>query len=675
MRLVVLLWCMVVPVFFMFPVLRPFGRTHLRSAFQPAGLVTDLDGAIRLANILRHMQWPWSPTKLVSFPLGESIWRWQTITQLVQVLFLWLATRVFEPTFSVNLLVLTGWFLTGVAVYLLARELGAPRIAAATAAAMTQALPAMSTMASNYTSYVFLCVPIGVIIMSLRMGREPCRRNLFGLLASLALTSVFDPYWFLFSLCSVLIIMFWFRERIRNWYRIAPLAERVVATSALTVPALAVLAVWIMERGAANGAMSRQLAVAPVGLVQAGLHEPIDWFNARAEGPGVVIPLLAISMVVLVRGKAPSRALTACMVVASFFILVSTKTSLNVGGVRIGSLAEYVRFVLPGVRFFQRAALISEALLCVLAAMAWWQLWPRVRAVWARATLAVVLAGLLVVDLNPVAHRAVSREADRYSGFRAALAERSEPVVLALLFLLQGRNWLQMGFLDVASANPLYSLGSYAEVDLAASRGPDELAALLSSRNVTHVLSVVGPGQFPIGYSLQPPRYTSKGQLQVNGYEGPNLTIELFEVHAQPEDLFCAACGFGTQLELVSGARLVGDAYSAESSPSGSGSWWWMYGRSADLQLDLVDLPEVSGVVKFQIGNSPCGGTRNVLVTYAGHQQRLTIVGSKTSTVSIPVGEQLQRQPVQIAVEGDSCGIEGDPRLFRLQVYFPSSLG
>ena len=666
----------VVPIFWMLPVLRLNGRAHLRGALQPANLVTDLNGAVFMADVLRHMDWPWSTAQMISFPTGQSIWRWQAITQLIQWLSLWVMTRVFEPTFAVNFLVLLGWGLTGIAVYLLARELEAPAPIAALAAAMAQLLPAMPKMASNYTSYVFVCVPLLVILAALKMGREPTRRRLMTMAAWLLVAALFDPYWFFFSLCAVVIVCgFCFRGSIGRWYAASARAfDKLTLALLIGGPFLLILAVLVADRLSAATSSSRPLEIAPAGLIRAGLHSPLDWFRAGDEGLGIVIALLTICSIVIVIRSHPSRSVVSGVVLLGFFVLLSIDTGIGLAGFRVGALAEYLRFVLPGVRFFQRAALIAGALACIFAAMAWSSIWYRLRGTSARVAVSSVLVALVVVDLDPLGHRAVSREAERYDAFRSVLAETESPALLALPFSLKGRDWLELSFLDVPRMNPLYSVEPLRPINLAASRGPDEFAALLHSRRVTHVLSVLGQDRYPLAYELEPPRFVPRGRLVIGGYEDSDVLLELYEVHVQPGDSFCATCAAGNELDLVTDATLTGDAYPLEQAATEAPDWWWMHGPSAELEVELRDLPRVHTTVWFDVRNVLCGTSREVTVSHAGNEQIIQLEGQGTMTVAVPIAPDKASESIDIRVQGPSCTIDTDNRPFQLQVLFPTSI-
>jgi hypothetical protein len=100
----------------------------------------------------------------------------------------------------------------------------------------------------------------------------------------------------------------------------------------------------------------------------------VDWLQWQYEGVGVLITLLALGYTALIFWQRDDRRLMTIASVGVLFAALSTRTSLSLGAFEVGSLAEYARFVMPGVRFFQRAALITEAVMCVLAVLAIHQL-------------------------------------------------------------------------------------------------------------------------------------------------------------------------------------------------------------------------------------------------------------------------------------------------------------
>ena len=121
------------------------------------------------------------------------------------------------------------------------------------AAAMAQILPAMPKMAANYTSYVFVCVPLFVILSSLRLGREPNRRRLLTMATWLLIAALFDPYWFFFSLCAVLIVLCCFRANIRRWYVANARAfDKLTLATLVGGPFVLILAVLVVDRFSAG---------------------------------------------------------------------------------------------------------------------------------------------------------------------------------------------------------------------------------------------------------------------------------------------------------------------------------------------------------------------------------------------------------------------------------------
>ena len=122
----------VVPMLLMSRVLFLDQDSHLANPGQlpKVSTITDLDGAARMAYLLSDMSAPWANTHYVSSPTGASVWRFQSATQGIQILFLWVMSQLVQPMLAANLLVLLGWISTGTATYLIARHFGCRRLVA-----------------------------------------------------------------------------------------------------------------------------------------------------------------------------------------------------------------------------------------------------------------------------------------------------------------------------------------------------------------------------------------------------------------------------------------------------------------------------------------------------------------------------------------------------------------
>jgi hypothetical protein len=662
------------PVLFMGGTLRPSSPYHLRNAFADPNLLTDFDGGVRLAQIIQHMDWPWSLSQLSAAPTGESILRWQTATQGIQFGALFVFTRIFPPAFSMNLIVLIGWVLTGLAAYGLARRLGAGVAAALCAGLVAQMLPSMPTMAANYTSYVYIAVPIWVVSRTLDLTTNPTNRNLLWLFAALGVTVFFDPYWFFFSLVIVAVGVLIRWRAMCSWYVGNSMWAKVGVAVAVISPILLIALVVLIDRLAGDEAMSRPLGVAATGLVAAGLRSPLDWFRSSFEGLGVLVGPLAFvgAMYTLVRRGDERRTVAAA--IALVLVLLSTRTRFETPLGSIGSLAEYVRFFMPGVRFFQRAALIAEVMACVAASVLIAELVKRMTWRWLGALLATAALFTAAVDLDPPSHRSFQRRWDDFGAFREVVWQAPNPVVAAVPFDRAGRSWFELGMLGpVRSINPLYSSERAAETALMASRGPESLAAYLSSLGVTHMLVAEGEQGYPIAYQLEPPRFIRRGAIELNNYEFDPQPVILYELRAQPGDRFCAGCAVGGEYEFIEDVVVRGDVGSLEADNSVGTRWWWITGEDSTFDIELADLGVAYEVeVELVLGNAPCATPRSISVAAGDKVQLVSLRGSENPVIRVPVMSADDGGVVTVNVEGTPCRIEGDDRDLMVQVFFPS---
>jgi|GEM_PF-4304316 len=649
------------PIIYMWPALMPGTRTHLRSPQAEPDLLTDIDGAIWLARALRSMPFPWSASTVTAMPSGESIWRWQAISQALQVTSLWGLTRVFDPALSVNIFVLLGWIITGIGGYVLARVLGAGNFAALGAGVICQMLPSMPTMSANYTSYVYIGVPLLVLAAVIVATTDPTWAHAGVLATSLVITAIFDPYWLFFSLAMLLVAAAVNARKLLSWFSEQRLTLRVVLLVGLAAPIALVGAVAAADQLAPTG--SRPLEVASGNLVDAGLRGPADWFRWSYEGAGILIPVLAIGYTIqIIRRRTDQRGMT-LVAVGALLVALSTRTKFTIGLFEIGSLAEYARFAMPGVRFFQRAALIAEAAMCVLAVLAIRELCGQPNRVRHRWFIGAAAVGLVITSLAPWNGRAFFQPSPAFATVRQILGEEDGAIAATLPADRVGRSWFEFSLLDVATVNALADFGPGQTVERAASQGPGALAAHLESLGATHLLAVDGPDGFPLRFGLEPPRFVPLTSFQVSGFEHPAVMVTVYGVHALDGDRFCESC------PGLRRAYLNGGNYPLEELGPGNTAWW-MFGPYSELSLQTYGAA-FEGTVRIRIGNTPCGDPRTVEIRSGSTRRVVTLTGQEIAEVDLPVDSRTLKQPIEFSVDGETCRIDGDNRVFRLQVFQP----
>jgi hypothetical protein len=143
----------------------------------------------------------------------------------------------------------------------------------------------------------------------------------------------------------------------------------------------------------------------------------------------------------------------------------------------------FVKYLMPGVRYFARSGLITEALLCVLAAATIDSLYRLNRKSLAKTSLIVVIAGLCIIDLSPLTLREARSAYSEFEGIREALSRENSPVLYAFSPNIDAGNYL-----NVKSVRRSYDHDWNIDFEVQAALGDANFAAYLASRGVTHVL-------------------------------------------------------------------------------------------------------------------------------------------------------------------------------------------
>jgi len=95
-----------------------------------------------------------------------------------------------------------------------------------------------------------------------------------------------------------------------------------------------------------------------------------------------------------------------------------------------------------------------------------------------------------------------------------------------------------------------------------------------------------------------------------------------------------------------------------------------MFGSYSEMSLETYGDP-FDGIVRMRIGNTPCGDSRTVEIRAGATRRVVTLTGQEIAEVDLPADSRTLEQPIELSVNGETCRIDGDPRVFNLQVFQP----
>lgn len=658
----------VVPITLMWQVLIVSPNSHLANPgpLPTASTVTDLDGAARLVYLLSDMPTPWSETHLISSPSGASIWRIQSLTQSVQIVSMWLLSQVFQPMFVVNLFVLMGWILTGVVVFLLARELGLSTTAAVIASLLVQTMPSMKFMAANFTSYVYVAVPLGCVLMFLRLRERRTARSLFLFLVTLSACVFFDPYWaFFVLLIAVLLTTLTLAGDI--WTR-KGLQQIIQSLVALVVLGLMWTAGLAIAHRMGETDIGRSVDKASHVDVRNSALTLSNLVSTKQMGVGPLLPIAFLVSVVhhLLFSKSKIRltaAASGLMMMASLrFFVVGTDYEIVP--------ASLLRHVMPGVRFFDRAALIGVALGVILVIGSMEALVSAVQP--NRRVTTISLCFLLFVPFSypGLGIPKTTKSYDDWSQIRNELAKSKDARVLALPFSRRGRDWIEQASFRAPLANDLVQLVQDSQTLLQLSRGPDAFATYVASLGVSHILVAEPDFGNLVDFSPSRPLFEKRTSILLNGFgEGPDTITTLYRVNAPDGSLPCLSCRPGNHLRPQ--VDISGDlVYPPDQIVDGT-RWWWAGRGRVEVQIKRIKVlnSALGGEeTSLKLSLAPCTSRGEITVTVRGKTHVLNLSTQVPSrTVSISSGNEAVTR-VEIFAQGHDCIPPGDNRRMLLQI-------
>jgi hypothetical protein len=551
------LYFCVYPTYFILPLLGNQKNSHLVTG------LTDVDGGMQLAQVLKSLRFPWSTNFYTDFPTGASIWRTQNFSQGIMIVFLWLATRLFSAPLSLTLFVLLGWVITGYIAYLLAMKYGVQRIESIFCGVAVQFLPFFRTNAGHYITYVWIAVPLLLVLLLTNFARNPNRKSAIPVVAALLLTAFFDGYWFYFSLFICVIFVFSFLGRIRDHFQSLSLKNRCTHYCAPVLFATLgyfLFLQWIMNTGSETSS-SRPISIPSVDLIRGSAGKLTDYvtrpwsFQLGSDAPmnrpigyvGIVIAGLALFALVWCLYKKRNRTLVATTI---GLMTLTIAPELKIFSTTIPLPSGLIRHFTPGLQYPVRAALIVECLLVIFAALGISELRKTLgsnKLVTRFFLLVIILAASL--DLNPLGNRIFSAEYEKYEVIREILDGDPSAVVMAAPENKVGRSWHEQWFMEVPFGNSLYNDQIFQDFDKQAANGEASLAAFLNQKGINYLYTFANADKQEFGFPLTGRRFRKLATVSSFGYEdGPTL-MALYKVSSLPGDTPCSECKGVTQVE------------------------------------------------------------------------------------------------------------------------------
>ena len=629
--------------------------------------VSDLNGTIQVATILKEMQFPWSSNMMTSFPNGETFWRWQSFTQLFQNCTLWLLTRLLSPELATICLVITCWWLSGILVYLLSKQIGADRTAAFLAATACQFLPWIRENVLVHISYVAV-MPLLIVYLYIRYIQDKTRRRLLMFFSGFFVLFLFDPYWTQFSL--LIAVFFFTYESVRQIrsrkIRIPKRFRHYIAPAIVAIVAcITIFNVTEIFSSFENSDNSSSVkfgisTAAQIDSFEGSLLDYVrpdfkhllfsyppklgtDFVADTINYSGVVILCLAVGTLVFFRRRKTPREVFLIQILALFLVVVSLKTTLSYGSIRIPMPSEFLRQVMPGIRFFTRIGLLAEALLCCLAAVTISEIRKKIQGR-GRELFAVAVLLLLVIDFNPLSRRDIVPDKLQYSKFESEIDRSERPVLLTVP--MSGRARLDQSYLQIPMWNGFDTLAYLPDINAAADRGIKSFSKYLVSQGVTHVLTVdddypnLQPWDaYPFLFDLKEPFFDEVTEGTVSGsYAWYSLHLKLFRVLQTKDDFNFGSiteCRNCSENGYLAEKRIYGDVLSPEV-----GINWVMKGGAS-----ISVTPGLSGVrlVRYKV---------KVTLIAAGSESRVRVrVGSDEKTFR--VRDAINGTAIELTLNGD----------------------
>lgn len=531
----VMFTCTVYPLFVMRDVFFTSRSTRLGE------IVSDMNGTLFEIQSYRYRQFPWSTTLRSSFPIGDSFWEVNRIVHGLIWTISWCLVQIFSPMFTLNLLVLGGWVISGFGVYCLSKKIGVSEGWSLIAGVLTQMLPWYQLKATDHLFYMYIGVPLLVILASLNFRDEPTITKLALILSGIITLFFIDTYLLVFSLFGILVVGLEMiitrqvpfcsivRNRRNKFIRFIYSWKGLVTVFPTCAVFLIVQKMFQEFNNELERYGSKSRAITPINElvkwtgVPSDLVTPLNghWIAGRRfidlgntdivtygtlVAPALVLAAICVGVL---RKEEKVQWLLFCMSI--IFVLLALKPVI-IFGLPV-SLSAVARLFTPGIRVYARAAIIGQVLIVVLAIWFADKLLRQVAIIYKRLFLSFLVVVFFVIDLSPMLKPATVDFYERYSQFEQIIRDSGAS---GGLLLPSGR--LEPLELSVDGAFDSIDIPIHndrrrdweASTYLYASLGPSHLAKYLLRNSVDFVVARTSHG-LPVirGYIQDAVRFTT----------------------------------------------------------------------------------------------------------------------------------------------------------------------
>jgi hypothetical protein len=407
-----------------------------------------MNGTILFAQQLKEMKLPWSQTAWLGFPDETSFWFFTRFSQFVHWITIYILTRFLSATETINFILLLGWTLTGLLACLVAREIGVSKYISIGVGLSTQSLPWIREKIEEHLSYVYICVPMLVILCLLKFIINRSSKNGVALIGSIALTFVFDLYWFYFCLYLILLSFgVLYAKKVKLLKKSFLIIVLSTALAATIVAFQIVNKLLKLASKPTATISSRSLGVPDWKFVNEYSGSPADYINRDPLHPYfstlfdpthgsdnvyyvgisiVVLAIIGIASLIKAKGMASSRVL----LTSFLFTFALSLRKVDLGVLSIPAINQGVKYVMPGARVFLRSGLIAQSLLVVVAGVGLQYLSSVVTAPARKALFVSFIALIVLFDLQPFAGRTIYRDGEDFRQIANVLSEAEDPPFL-----------------------------------------------------------------------------------------------------------------------------------------------------------------------------------------------------------------------------------------------------